>query len=426
MIQAVGWVALATVWSAPFAFGAVERRFWIPLCLCWLWLGTLAVGRASDPKTRHQAAVLSHALAPVHLLFALQLLPMPASWLARASAGSYAAHFLPDPGGLAFHTISVSPRATVEAWFYFTALQGLFLAVSTIPDNRRSRAASIFIATALLLGVEGLWQSRSAHPFDLYGRIPVDSPQGLETSTFGPFHNRNHFATITALAAAVAFAWAFRLGREAGGARRLLGNAQILARVVLLVGLAAFLALATAASGSRSGTLAVVCALGLVMVRSLRGRSALVAMLALVLGLVSAGPFVLERMANFDFTASRLGPWQDMARVVRFFPHFGSGIGAFAASYWPYQGVVTYELWEHAHNEYLEWLVDAGLVGILVLGVTFRRLTRGVIFEPRFQDAAMAALVVVGVQATLDFPLRIPSGAGMLVALLAVSTRART
>lgn len=426
--EGLGWCALGSAALSPFMFGAVERQVWMPLCLAWMAAGLasrLVCLRSGAVDASNRVSGLSRALLPLHALFAVQLLPLPAAALRVVSPGSHAAHFLPDPGDGRFRPLSVSPGATIEAWFYVCALQGLFLAIQGIRSPRRPPALRLIAGCLMLLAAEGLWQSRSDRPFDLYGRFPTDSPQGLETSTYGPYYNRNHFATATGLGAALCAGLAVSAARAAGGLSALIRNRALLPAAILQFGAAGFLALATAASGSRSGALATIAALGVVMLVAF-GKRAFLAAIALgsALALI-AGPASVERLARLDFAASRWLPWVDMTTLFRFFGGFGAGIGAFGAAYWPYQRNATYEFWQHAHNEYLEWAIEAGLLGLVVLIAVLRGLASSLRIAPADRAIVCGALTVGLVQSFLDFPMRIPANAAVLAAILALATSPR-
>lgn len=425
--EGLAWCALGSAALAPFLFGAVERRVWMPLCLVWMAAGLASHGlllRSGSVGAPDRASTpgFCRALLPLHALFALQLVPLPAAALRLVSPGSHAAHFLPDPGDGRFRPLSVSPGATIEAWFYICALEGLFLAIQGIRPVRRIVATRVIASCLMLLAAEGLWQSRAERPFDLYGRFPTDSPQGLETSTYGPYYNRNHFATVTGLGAALCASLAWTAARAAGSVSALIGDRALLSATILQLGAAGFLALATAASGSRSGALATIAALGVVTLVAF-GKRAFLA--AIVLGstlALLAGPASVERLARLDFAASRWLPWVDMTTLFRFFGLFGAGIGAFGAAYWPYQRNATYEFWQHAHNEYIEWAVEAGLLGLVVLALVLRGLGSSLRVDPAARATVFGALTVACVQSLLDFPMRIPANAAVLVAILALST----
>jgi len=412
----IAWAALLTAIGSPFLFGAVERTVWLPLCVFWLIAGLVQSQLTSNRDTLRPVLLL-------HALFAIQLIPLPASILRAISPGSYAAHFLPDRGAF-LRPLSVSPSATSESWLYFAAMLGLFIALRPLREHRRPALFGL-IAGLLALAVEGFLQSRSTHPYWLLGSVPPVVPNGLETSIFGPYFNRNHFATLMALGASISCGVAASYYADAQSLSRLASSSSALPRTIMLVGCAGFFSMACAATGSRSGLFALMAGVSAVGMRRIPWRWVMAGLSGSGVLLLLAGPFVLERLLKLDFVASRLAPWADMTTLVRFFPIFGSGIGTFSVAYWPYQRNVPYEFWIHAHNEYLQWLIEAGVVGVVALTLTIRSVRAQTAFHAH-GDAGAAALVVFAAQSLLDFPLRVPANAAILAAVLALTLAARS
>lgn len=67
-------------------------------------------------------------------------------------------------------------------------------------------------------------------------------------------------------------------------------------------------------------------------------------------------------------TTIRLLHWWDMLPEVLDFPFFGSGAGAYRYSNLPYANHFTVQWFGHADNQFLEVLVEVGLVGFLLTG----------------------------------------------------------
>jgi len=425
--RVLAWCAFSSVCAAPFLFGAVERSVWIPLCQLWMGLGLTAAlcGRLESRSPDTPGIAVSRALLPLHALFLIQLVPLPAAVLHAISPGSFAAHFIPNPGDGRFRPLSVSPSATLEAWLYVSGLQGLFLALQGIPYRARRSFAYVLVGVLVCLAAEGFWQSRTAHPAWLYGRVPIQAPVGLETATFGPYYNRNHFATLMATGAAWACGLALALIRESGGGVRLLADGRNSVGVIFLAGSSVFLALGAAASGSRSGAGAALVAIGFLAWR-FRSRRVAIPLVIGAMILAFSGAAAFERLMRLDIVASRWAPWADMTRLWSFFPAFGSGIGTFGEAYWPYQLNAAYEFWQHAHNEYLEWTIEAGLAGLLVAFQTGRALRRSMTRSEWARDAAAGAITAFALQALLDFPFRIPANAALLVCAIALGAAPRS
>jgi hypothetical protein len=427
--QAIAWCALFSACGAPFLFGCVERPVWIPLSTLWLALGlasTLISSSSRQHGTTHELQhAISRAMLPLHAFLLLQLVPLPPGLLRILSPASYAAHFLPYPGDWTFRPLSVSPGATVEAWLYLAGLQGLALSIQGIPESKRRLGVVALLAAATVLAIEGLWQSRSAHPFMLYGVVPIHAPEGHAESPFGPYYNRSNFATITAIGAGIAAGLAATYVAEARRVSRLLTDRVALPSVVLLCGAVFLLLITCMASGSRSGTLAGIAAVGVLL---LRGVGLPVFAVTSFLGLTAlllSGGAVIDRLMKLDAVSSRVRPWIDMAQLLELFPFLGAGAGTFTAAYWPYQGLASYEFWQHAHNEYLEFAIEGGLVGLLIGAQTLKLLVTSVRVRTELSGAFLGSLIAMGVQAALDFPLRIPANAAFFATALALTTRVR-
>jgi len=78
--------------------------------------------------------------------------------------------------------------------------------------------------------------------------------------------------------------------------------------------------------------------------------------------------FASIRNLQGDIYDGRLSYWGDVLALIRDFPLFGTGFGSFLDSYAGYQSHFQSNLSvDHAHNEYFELLVEAGLTGLLLV-----------------------------------------------------------
>ncbi len=422
--RTIAGCALTSAGLTPFLFGTVQRSEWIPLFALWLGLGLVSarLERPGNDGLCGAGVAVSRALLPLHAFFMLQLVPLPAQLLRLISPGSFAAHFLPDPGDGRFRPISVSQGATVEAWLYVAGLQGLFLAVQGMPEPRRKSFVHALLAVLAVLAGEGLWQSRSAHPYWLYGIVPVVLPSGFETGTFGPYLNRNHFATLMAVGCGLSAGLASTLVRERGSLGALLSRPDRLARAVLLSGIALFFVVVSVASGSRSGALAAIVVVAWFSARAIGKAPVIAGMSVGLAALALSGAAATDRLQRLDLFESRLKPWMDMTTLFRFFPAFGSGFGTFAVTYWPYQRNASYEFWQHAHNDYLQAAIEGGALGILAIGLALQGLRKFIKADPALRDPLLGACGAFALQAGLDLPSHVPANAAVLVCVLALST----
>jgi len=423
-------VALVTLLLAPFAFGAVNSTTWAPLA--WLWIGlggwSLAQHRRSPRDGSQPLSRITPALLAIHVLLAIQLIPLPSALLRVVSPGSYAARYIPPVAVESWAPLTASPTGTGQAWLYFAGLHGLVITLfGTSASALRSRPAPLFngmAAVGALLAVEGLVQAASAHPYWLYGVFPVPGIGDHERGLFGPYYNRDHYSNLIAIAASVAAGLlAKRIPRATPASALSMVNSPDFPGSLALVASLVLMLAASAASGSRGGLAAIGAGVlvGLSSPFLSRPRLALGSGILLIIVLFGTGvPSAIARMSDVDFETSRLMVWRDTLRLLEFFPVFGCGVGAFAPAYWPYQRVVRFEYWPHAHNEYLQWVLEAGLIGILMALYGLRAAWRAAPQVIRNEDIrpALAGLTAAMVHALVECSLRIPANAAWAGVLL--------
>ncbi|WP_224361050.1 O-antigen ligase family protein [Hyalangium versicolor] len=129
----------------------------------------------------------------------------------------------------------------------------------------------------------------------------------------------------------------------------------------------------------------------------------------------------------------RLYLWRVAAPRVLEAPMFGHGPGSFRvlwpsweAEYWAHGGSAAQEgfvaLQDHAHFDYLEWLLELGLVGVVPrMLLVLLALRAGRQWQETRGRAAVAALVALAVRALVDFPLARPAELCLFCVLLALT-----
>jgi|CXWL01.1.fsa_nt_gi hypothetical protein len=433
-LEVLARVGLITVVLSPLGFGAVNLQVWVPLSLLWILLGaaTVTIRRWKQATRDDEGGRFNPLPRPVfllHALFALQSVPLPASILRAISPGSFAAHLIPPVDPAAWAPLTASPTGTFQAWLFVAGLHGLVVCIFYADRALQVRRLQLLMAGIAgvggLLALEGLVQRTSAHPHWLYGLYKVPGAGVHESGIFGPYYNRDHYSNLMALTGSVA-AGLLTLALQRVDLRSLsrFTAAEAFPRIVALGVVLALTAAASAAAGSRGGLIAlgVGLVIGLGPLLFDRPRLTLGLFISLFVLLFATGvPAAFMRLANVDFEASRLVVWNDATRLLTFFPLAGSGLGAFAVAYWPYQRVVRFEYWPHAHNEYLQWLIEASLLGV-ILGCYVLRLVW--VNAPRLVREAHTRPALAGVGAMLvhslvDCVLRVPANAAWATLLAA-------
>lgn len=325
---------------------------------------------AQRPLLRPVAPVAFFVLGSVALV-ALQLIPLPPSiWTALPGRQLLEQAAIVTGQDQPWRPLSISPGATVNALSsLIVAVLALVLAAA-ISRAEQWRVAVLLLGLTIASCLLGLLQFSGGH-FD--HPLINDIPGSVSAS----FANRNHFALFAAFGCVLAPAWAFREGH------RTHWRAPV---ALLLLPLFALIILAT---GSRTGMLVggVGLALGLFNVRrtiasELRRLPKRLSMTLIVVSLVLLLTAVtlsvtLGRAVSLDRALSmEIG--EDLRRqalptVVAmtqlYFP-FGSGVGTFDPVYRIHEPteLLNTAYFNHAHNDLLEVVLDAGLAGMLLLG----------------------------------------------------------
>jgi O-antigen ligase len=266
-------------------------------------------------------------------------------------------------------TVSIFPYATETTAVHILVLSAFLLAaLSMLQTASRLRRLAAFISVfGALYAFYAILQSVLS-PTRIYGIYEVG--YGLP---FGSFVNRHHFAALIEMAVAVPLGMLF-----AGAVRRDKRLLYIIA--VVLMGSALML------SGSRGGLVAMLCEVILLVILTAGGRKAgknlapkIVLSIALMAAVIGGAIFVggdtsltrfAETAASKDITSNRTHIWAVTLNVITSNLPFGTGLGAFTQAYAQHDTLSGLELVEQAHNDYLQIVADAGIVG-LILGGTF-------------------------------------------------------
>ena len=124
--------------------------------------------------------------------------------------------------------------------------------------------------------------------------------------------------------------------------------------------------------------------------------------------------------------------WEDSVRMVRDFPMFGVGLGGWPEIFPHYQrGPWSEYYFREAHNDYLQYITETGLVGLCALiwfiGLAARNLSTSphrLSPKDRALVCALAlALATMAFQELVDFCLHVPANALLFTLLFAIAVR---
>jgi O-antigen ligase len=327
--------------------------------------------------------------------------------------------------------ISINPAATLEGGFRLIAYAGLFwLAFQLTRDPARAaQARNVIIAIGSAYSLYGLFALFGGEAW-LLGTIGARPDQSLTSS----FVNRNSYATfagLTLLAALSLFLERIRhlvtlegpLKRKAALIiEHIVFQSRLLTAAILAITLALFL------TTSRGGIFASLFALGALILLQLprrggKGRQplGLVAIVILGIAVVAGGGNFLDRLERQGLsleTDLRSTLFSTTIEAIKTAPLKGTGFGTYKEAIEPYRAndPNIFALWEKAHNTYLENALELGLPAALALNIAIllvaRVAYRGVRERRRhksFPALGVAATLLVGLHALVDFSLQIPA-----------------
>jgi O-antigen ligase len=349
------------------------------------------------------------------------------------SPGSF--HFYSDtlllPPLTAWRPVSVSPPDTLRGLAFLAAFSLFYGAVfrEFSEERWRRRLAGWLVATGIVMTLVALAQA-AAGTTTIYG---LWRPT-LDYAVFGPYVNRSHFAGYLEMVIPLALAFAVEAFRRLGRAweRRRVGwlalGAPEGSGAILQATVAMLLVAGLLASQSRGGVMAfAVSAAALPFAFRHRGQAGIVVVVIVLLGLGWVGlGGVVEGFQKRGLEASRFVLWRDMVRMIPDFPLLGAGFNAFGTAYLRYQTIWRMLFIGQAHNDYLQVVLDLGVLGAgLVLGLLCQLFRAAVRAAPRspLDAGVLAALLALGFHALVDFNWQIPANALTYVALAALATR---
>ena len=377
----------------------------------------------------------------------IQILPLPKFLIKIFSPGAYDYQKLysVDFAGMDFLSFSIIPSYTfqrgLELLTYF--LLG-FLVFKTITRRRQIiRIFTVLIGLGVFEAFYGLFELYNRNPRILFYR----KIHNLDSVT-GTFVNRNHLSgyleMIIPLAIGLVIAriglfaasnltWRERIVRFSE--RGLAANLLVFFGIILM-------SIAVLFSKSRSGVFVLIFTFilffglttiyfGIYALRKkwvknfLRTAFFLIVFISLYVGIdATLERFSLDKLLQ----EGRPTYWANTLRTFSDYPLFGTGLGTFGALYPNLEGGEEgVSVLVHAHNDYLEYLSELGLVGfgLLLGGILFMGVVSFLVWRvrrhPEVKGLALGGIVsLIGilVHSITDFNLHIPANMVLFAVVL--------
>jgi O-antigen ligase len=238
----------------------------------------------------------------------------------------------------------------------------------------------------------------------------------------GPFVNKNHFAGWMCMVAPLSFGIGLM--------------SRSMSRRIRYVFFAVVMAITIFFSLSRGGIISFLLGtiiLTLIVVWGASSKKSLIPVLSFVIALLGyliylgVSP-IIQRFAQSGISShERLLVWSASMTAFRDFPLFGAGLGTFQHIFPMYKPDGITMFYQHAHNDYIEILLELGIIGALLVLLFLGHAGKHILYvrwrgrERYLKAAFVASLVSIAVFSLFDFNLHIPSNAILLSFILGLA-----
>lgn len=353
---------------------------------------------------------------PVYLFFGfwgfilLQCIPLPKFLVKILSPQTFVfqQQYVPDFSSLKFISLSLAPSISVKSAL---ALLPYFLIGFLIVKSIKKRSQIVLMFWVLF--IMGVFES-------IYG---LSGLFGHSNFVSGTFVNRNHFAGYMEMMIPIGLG--LMLSWEDSGKKALVSRLVISLGVIVM-------SLALIFTRSRSGVIILVLIFVLFLSLNFihpgkqkgqkRGVKIFLISVFVIIILLSLYFGVDSTLKRFSIDhlirESRLDIWGHTLDIVADFPIFGSGLGTFVLLSPVMEADGELIKTSHAHNDYLEFLSELGIAGMVLLmgGVFFLFVSCFLKWRetkhPLMKGLGLGGIVAVFsllVHGLTDFNLQIPS-----------------
>ncbi len=354
--KTIFFLLCATIVWTTLAYGTVHQPFIALFYLvCSLIIIFWAVDALASRAFRFHKSFLQIPILAVSVYALVQIIPFGS--LAETAGVS----------GIP-RTISLDPFWTQVFALHFFALFVFFAALLAFVDsaNRLKKLVWLITIFGFVFSFFAILQAVLS-PEKIYGIYDAALKK-----PFGSFVNRHNFAAYIEMTIAVPLGLMF-----AGAVQK--------DRRLLLITAIGLMGVALVLSGSRGGLVALLAEVFFLIILTTRTKSsgqfalkiglsaALVAVIvigAVMVGGESSLTRISETAGTENVTSGRTEIWNVTLQIIKNHLPFGAGIGAYSVAYTPYDTYNGLARVEQAHNDYLQVLTDAGLVG-LIIGAAF-------------------------------------------------------
>lgn len=378
-----------------------------------LYLGIRQLIAGPLPRGARWPLALLGAMVALPLL---QLIPLPpAIWERLPGRGPVIEALRLANLGIGAQPFSLAPEATWRSFLALAPPAAMFVGALFLTGAQKRLMALTWLGLAIASLVLGVLQMIGGPDSPLY-LYSITNPG----AAVGLFANRNHNAAL--LYALLPFAAVFAAELRRGAMDRRALTALLAALYIPLA------VIGVAATNSRAGIVLLAPALLGALAVAFRagglGRRWIVAALIGGVSLLAIGAVVifnfgpiLDRFGALKSDSEiRLDAWPIVLKAAGQVLPFGGGIGSFETLYRSAEPLTSVgpTYFNHAHNDYLEILLEAGWLGVTLLAAFLAWLAMGawrIWIPPASSPSGLAAAATVTpllllAHSVVDYPLR--------------------
>lgn len=375
--------------------------------LVFLWSGT----------TQKTEGLVRWLILVFGLSVAIQLMPLPDLLWRGMPQGQFAESLPPKAQRqIIWQSLSISPESTLYSLLAAAPALIVLWLVAGMNQFERNTIANILIIAVLFQAIIGIVQAASFLSLTTY-------TYSHKKVAIGLFASRNHYADLILIGTSLMFAirkdWLQKYGRAVS---------EIAFHMVLLVFL-----LAIISSASRSGVVLFVlmASIGYAIIVPRNKRLAFSIFASIVGGLLWVTLNFLPQTGVVKSTLARFemaedGRWEiwenSWVAAASYWP-WGAGLSNFRHAYEAEEplGSVTALYINAAHNEYLQFIIENGVIGLIALSLSITLLAVHQRFNDhnRFFSFIWIALLTIIFHSFVDYPFRVMSLNVLIACLVA-------
>ena len=320
-----------------------------------------------------------------------------------------------------------------------------FITLTLVNTGKRLRYILIVISAAgVFQAIYGSLEVLSGLQYSLVFKLPVSH---IAT---GSFVYKNHYANflLLCLSAAIGYMIASLRVRSGSSTRERLRRIvrfwlsnKVLFRIGIII-----MVIALVMSRSRMGNSAffiamtITATLGLIYFKPRQKSYVVLFISMLVIDILIVSSLfglkqVQQRLEQTNLTQeSRDEVITDALPLLSEYGIIGTGGGTFYTVYPQVQSESIQHFYDHAHNEYLQFAIEFGIVGAAIIAMLVLLCAKSALSAMRHRRhplprgtafAAVMAVIGMALHSTVDFPLQAPANTAIFIILLALGALSR-